>query len=148
MKKIICFAVLMLLIGYAQKSSAQDSLKVIQAETYNETNTATQTKADKGIVVNKFAKGAWIKFNEVDFGKGATKMLFRASSGATTGKLLLEVRLAEPDGKLLAMLTVQKNGWGTFQEQELEIKKTRGKQKLVLVAQDGAVMLNWFKVVE
>lgn len=148
MRKMICIVTLIMQIGYAEKSIAQDSLKVIQAETYNETNTAAQTKADNGIVVNKFGKGAWLKFNEVDLGKGATKMLFRVSSGATTGKLLIEVRLAEPDGKLLGTLTVQKNGWGAFQEQELEIKKTKGKQKVVLVAPDGAVMLNWFKVVE
>ena len=148
MRKILCVAVMALLYSYTNTAKAQSLPNTIEAESYSETNSASKTKGDQGTVVNKFSKGAWIKFNEVDFGKGITKLKFRASSGATVGKLLLEVRLDAADGKLLGTLTVEKNGWGSFKEQELEIKKTKGKQTVVLVATDGALMLNWFELVQ
>lgn len=56
---------------------------------------------------------SWVRFNEVDFGRGAQKSLeARAKAG---GKGVLEVRLDKADGPLLGRLTVGKGSdWKTL----------------------------------
>jgi hypothetical protein len=54
------------------------------------------------------AEKSWVRFNEVDFGRGAQKSIqVRAKAGAAS---TLEIHLDSPDGPLLGRVTIDKTG--------------------------------------
>jgi hypothetical protein len=56
------------------------------------------------------ADQSWVRFNEVDFGRGGRKAIeVRANA---PGKAVLEIRLDKPDGALLGRVKIgQASGW-------------------------------------
>ncbi|HET7811794.1 MAG TPA: family 43 glycosylhydrolase [Steroidobacteraceae bacterium] len=52
--------------------------------------------------------GSWVRFNEVDFGRGRQKSI--EARVKATGKSSIEVRLDKPDGPVLALVVVDPNG--------------------------------------
>jgi len=52
--------------------------------------------------------GAWVRFNDVDFGKGGQT---RVDVRAMGGKGALEIRLDKPDGPLVARVISRRNQW-------------------------------------
>jgi hypothetical protein len=118
----------------------------IQAEKYDATNKAAAKPGDGETIVNKFDNGAWIKFNSIDFGKGAARITYRVASGATNVNAILEARLDGEKGPLLGTLRVEKNGWNKFSEQSIAITPTSGTHTVYIISAEGAVLLNWFEI--
>jgi hypothetical protein len=84
---------------------------------------------------------SWVRFNEVDFGRGAQKSLeVRAKS---SGKGVLEIRLDEPDGPVLARVKVGEGAeWKQFRG---TAKKIPAGVHDLIVTQGGAepVEVDW-----
>lgn len=140
MRKILLIAGILL----SAAAQAQNTTAKIEAEKFNETNTAMFKKSKTNTFVNKFDKGAWIKFNNVNFADGISNIKFNVASGSNTGKAEIEFRLGSEKGTLLGKATIKTNGWNEFSEQSISIVKTAGKQDLVIVSTQGGVLLDWF----
>ncbi|NGF55830.1 carbohydrate-binding protein [Parapedobacter sp. SGR-10] len=126
---------------------AQEKGKRIEAESFSTIHRATTKEVKTGTVVNKFDKGAWIKFDNLDFGKGTEQLKFKVSSGSENSPQL-EVRLGDHKGKLLGTLKVESKNWGKYVEQSLTIPQTKGKQTITIVSTAGGVLLDWFELMD
>jgi len=145
MKKVLSIVFTVILFVMAQ-SFAQDNPKRIEAENFSETDKATIKESKEVTFVNQFAKGSWIKFDKLDFGKEGTEQLkFRVSSGSKASPAL-EIRLGGHKGKLLGKIDVETKNWGKYTEQTLQIPKTKGKQTIAIVSTGGGVLLDWFEI--
>jgi len=145
MRKLLSIVFAVILFATTQ-GFAQEAHKRIEAESFNETDNAT-TKESKGVTfVNQFARGSWIKFDELDFGKeGAERLKFRVSSGSKASPTL-EIRLGSHKGKLLGKINVEVKRWGNYTEQILQIPKIKGRQTITIVSTKGGVLLDWFEI--
>ena len=145
MKKLLGIVFTAILFTGAQAFS-QDNPKRIEAESFSEkAEVVTVKPGDKGTIVGTFSKGAWIKFDKVNFEKGAEQMKLRAASGSDN-KPQLEIRLGDSKGKLLGTVAIENGGWGKFKEYTLQIPKTKGEQTITIVSPKGGVILNWFEI--
>jgi arabinoxylan arabinofuranohydrolase len=89
------------------------------------------------------AEKSWVRFNEVDFGRGGRKSLdVRVNA---SGQGMLEIRLNEPDGPLLARLKIgQGTGWRT--DRVAVKKRPSGTQDLYVVqAGPDPVAVDWIR---
>lgn len=87
------------------------------------------------------AEKSWVKFNEVDFGRGAQKSIqVRAKAVAES---TLEIRLDSPDGPLLGRVKVGKTGaWKTSNAAAKNLPK--GVRDIVITQAGGhAVEVDW-----
>lgn len=123
---------------------AQEAPKKIEAEKFSATNSATVKVGKTVTAVSKFTKGAWIKFDKVDFSQGIAKIKINVASGSKDGKAQLEFRLGDENGKLLGKKAIKTQGWDKFYELEIDLEKTKGLQDLVIVSTQGGVVLDWF----
>ena len=144
MKKVLSI-VFTAILFIATQGFAQEKSNRVEAESFSEIYRATTKEGDGGTIVNKFDKGAWIRFDKLDFGKGAEQIKFRAGSGSDKSPQL-EVRLGDHKGKLLGKIDIEAKGWGKYSEQTLQIPKTKGKQTITIVSTGGGVLLNWFEI--
>lgn len=144
MKKLLSIAFMAILFT-AARAFSQDNPKRIEAERFSETNRATTKESSGETVVNKFDKGAWIRFDKIDFGKGVDKIKLRAGSGSKSNPQI-EIRLGDHRGKLLGKVDIESKGWGRFNEHTLQISKTKGKQSITIVSTGGGVLLDWFEI--
>ena len=78
--------------------------------------------------------GTWIRFDDFDFGSGASTVEFSASSGRAGGTI--EVRLGSPTGELVATVDVPRTGsFLSFQSFEADVgSAATGVQDLYLVS--------------
>lgn len=145
MKKLLSGVFTAILFTVTQAFS-QNNPKRIEAESFSEKSEVITVKpGDKGTIIGTFSKGAWVKFNKVNFDKGAEQIKFRAASGSDN-KPQLEVRLGDAKGKLLGTVSIENTGWGKFKEYTMQIPKTTDEQTITIISPKGGVILNWFEV--
>lgn len=86
-------------------------------------------------------KGAWVRFNDVDFGDGKLKTVSARGVSAAGGAV--EIRLDKEDGPVLATVDLAKGAdWKVASAELSEIPG--GKHDLVVTSsQDGPVELDW-----
>ncbi|MFD1628764.1 carbohydrate-binding protein [Pseudopedobacter beijingensis] len=145
MKKLLSMLFTAILFTATQVFS-QDNTKRIEAENFSEkADEITVKPGDKGTIIGTFSKGAWVKFEKVNFEKGAEQIKFRAASGSDN-KPQLEIRLGDAKGKLLGTAAIENEGWGKFKEYIVQIPKTTGEQTITIISPKGGVILNWFEI--
>ena len=84
--------------------------------------------------------GFWLRYDNVDFGAGASTIEFRTASIAAAGDTLIEIRLDNPEGDLLGSCTAAATGdWQKWQSFTANIKPTSGKHTLCLIFKSPAV---------
>jgi hypothetical protein len=87
-------------------------------------------------------KGAWIKYNTVDFGSKKLKSVLVKATSQTGGTI--QVRLDKPDGLLLAEVNIPKGTiWNTVSGKMLKYQK--GIHNLVVVSKDNPVEVDWIQ---
>jgi hypothetical protein len=85
-------------------------------------------------------KGAWIKYNAVDFGSKKLKSVMVKATSQRGGTI--QVRLDMPDGLLLAEVNIPKGTiWNTVSGKMLKYQK--GIHNLVVVSKDNPVEMDW-----
>lgn len=140
MKKV--FLTLLPVFLISLHSFAQNTPKRIEAENFNASHVATTKEGDKGIIVNKFSKNAWIRFDNLDFGEGTEQIKFRIGGGSPDSSL--EIRVGDQKGKVIATFKPETTNW-RLSEQIVQIPKLTGKQTITLIAPANGILLNWFE---
>jgi len=116
-----------------------------KAADYNE-QSGVQTEAcsdtDGGKNIGYIQPGDWIRFNHVDFSKGASSFEARVSSATHGG--YIEIHLDNLDGYPMGSLTVTKTqGWQNWVTKSCEINKISGLHSVYLkFTGDGGYLLN------
>ncbi len=125
----------------------------IQIDRYNEIKEAKTAfvggNEPKGWMVCDTRMMGYVKFNDVDFGKGTAKTIAaRFSCGQRNGSF--EIRLDNPKGKLIADFPLHfTGGWNTWETMEAKIKeKVTGVHNIVVIFKslwgaDKIANLNW-----
>ncbi|MDD4821616.1 MAG: glycoside hydrolase family 43 protein [Bacteroidales bacterium] len=134
--------------GVAQLSNL-NPFERVEAETMNaQSGIYTEICSAGGMNVCKIENGDWIKVRGVDFGKGAKKFEASVASVASGGKI--EVRIDEPNGKLLGTLKVKSTGGlQNWAAQTSKLKSTNGVHDVYLVFKGGEGSLfnfDWWKM--
>jgi hypothetical protein len=95
--------------------------------------TQNAPSTEDGECVGFIKNGNWLRYANVDFGKGAETVEIRAAAAFGTGGTI-ELRLDEAAGNLLGTCEVTDTGdWQKWQSFTAKIKKTEGKKNLCLV---------------
>ncbi|MEI7899825.1 MAG: carbohydrate-binding protein [bacterium] len=88
---------------------------------------------EDGECVGYIRNGNWLRYDNVDFGKGAETVEIRAAAALGTGGTI-ELRLDKADGELIGTCAVTDTGdWQKWQSFTAKIKKTVGRKNLCLV---------------
>jgi hypothetical protein len=123
--------------GITKSVSFLDPYTRVQAETMAWSE-GLKTAKDKntGVYVTKINSGDYLKVRSVDFSKGAKKIEVSVASASTGG--ILEIRLDNPDGKLLGSFTIDNTGgWQNWKTVMGKVKKTTGVHNLCFVFKGG-----------
>lgn len=113
----------------------------------------TAASEEGGECIGWIESGDWVRYDGVDFGQGAGRIRARVASATAGG--IIEVRLNEPNGKLLGRLSVpHTGGWQSWVSKDLRLDSLSGTQTLCLVfrspntTQDASPPTLWFAEVE
>ncbi len=88
---------------------------------------------EDGECVGYIKDGNWLRYDNVDFGKGTESIEIRAAAAFGAGGTI-ELRLDKADGALLGTCDVKDTGdWQKWQSFTAKIKKTEGRKNLCLV---------------
>ncbi len=88
---------------------------------------------EDGECVGFIKNGNWLRYDNVDFGKGVDSVEIRAAAALGTGGTI-ELRLDKADGELLGTCDVTDTGdWQKWQTFTAKIKETEGRKSLCLV---------------
>ncbi len=89
------------------------------------------------------AKGAWIRYNRVDFGQDKLNSVSARTISETGG--VIEIRIDAADGKLLAEVNVAKNDNWNMAEAKLSESPTGVHDLFVVLKDDKKVEIDWVK---
>jgi hypothetical protein len=67
------------------------------------------------------APGAWVRFNDVDFGKGGRKTIEARSK--SSGKGVLDIHLDKPDGPVLGRVLAGSSDWSVMTSSHVKVPK-------------------------
>lgn len=123
--------------------------EIFQAESYD---TAAGI-SDFGPVIGRFDGGDYLQFNGVDFGTGgATNFEALIAVGACCGGRQIEIRLDDPNGRLIGTLvpfatSTVEYGFNRYVIQRTTVENVTGVHNVVLKAAggSGAGNLDWFR---
>lgn len=125
----------------------QGEVPVVAAETYAENNhkVGVAPCEEGGKCVGFIKRTTWLKYNNVDFGSGSSKVEIRlAGAGAK-----VELRLGSAEGELLGSCVAgDTGGWQKWCSYEVPIRKMTGKHPLVIVFQAKETAQCWFATVD
>ena len=116
------------------------------------TGIGTRKSSDWGVGqdVKWIHDGDWLKFNRVDFGSGASKVLVRYSTNAQTGSF--QFRLDSATGPLIATVPVDssQNNWNEYVTAQVNVTGASGVRDLyVKIVNPGTstqlAYFNWFR---
>lgn len=123
--------------GVKESVSNVDPYKKVEAETiaWSE-GLKTSGNSQSGVYLSRINNGDYLIVRSVDFGKGAKSFAARVASASQGGQI--EVRLDNPDGKLLGTIDVKNTGglekWATVKG---KVKKATGVNDVCLVFKGG-----------
>jgi hypothetical protein len=118
--------------GAATRRSAFDR---IQAEAYQRMH---DLRTKGGVGIQEMAKGAWAKYQNIDFGDGKTTGAELCFEQGNAPKSRIELHLDAPNGSLL----------GTFEagKTACQVPRTRGIHNVFLVFPEGGkICVDWFR---
>src|SRR5690606_19943743 len=134
--------------SFSLSVEAPDSPAIIELEERSEwssevnsfNNNPLKTEANNGgtVVANTF-DGAWLTFNEVDFGasgKNYVEIVYDAPTSRTPADVKAEIRLGDKDGALVGILELKNtgSGWGTYKTASATLnEKLKGQQTITIV---------------
>ncbi len=109
------------------------ALKKVQAETFAAKKGVQKAACSEGgSCIGWIEHGDWVRYEKVDFGSGADKVLIRAASVTEGGTI--ELRLNAPEGKLLGACAVaHTGGWQAWKTITAKINPVSGVKTLCLV---------------
>ncbi|MCJ7446618.1 MAG: family 43 glycosylhydrolase [Bacteroidales bacterium] len=125
--------------------------EMIEAEMYDEIYQAdTEICRDipdmKDQDITKTENGSWLKFDQIDFGRGVRNFYARVASENEDARI--ELHLGDVTGPVIGTCSIEKTGdWQMFKTVTCPVKKAKGKQTLVLKFTGGEgnlVNINWF----
>ena len=120
---------------------------VIQAESYDyKSGIDNENCSEGGIDVAYIENGEYVGYKDIDL-TGAKKIDFRI--GSNGAKAVLEVRIDNPDGKLIGKMDIQSTGgWQTWNTQTCTIEETSGRHDVYFIFTGGEGYLynvNWWR---
>ncbi|MCH6257537.1 carbohydrate-binding protein [Puniceicoccaceae bacterium K14] len=123
-----------------------DPFSVIEAEDFcDQFGIQTEDTEDvgEGLNVGYIHDGDWLKFNAIDFGRGAIAFDARVASKSTGGDI--EIRLGSETGELVGTLSAPSTGnWQTWETASVDLlEEIEGVHDLFLVF-SGGININWF----
>lgn len=127
------------------------SWPLIEAEWYSEISPGIEKKGNRkdGFVLSGIKDGAWLKFDNVNF--GGQDWIFRAGASLGGGEGWLELRSDSLSGPLLGRIDLQSSGdGGEFLSGSSEILKLMEKQDLIILFrgdQNAELKMDWFKFI-
>ncbi|RCX09290.1 glucuronoarabinoxylan endo-1,4-beta-xylanase [Anaerobacterium chartisolvens] len=133
----------------APKPESRSAFGKIQAETYNSMSGIQTELIDDngGRNVGYIESGDYVRYNNVDFGAGATGFEVTSSSGTSGGKI--EIRLDGPYNPTVASISVPGTGsWSNWTEIRQDIAAISGKHDLYLYFTGNSGYLfniDWFR---
>jgi hypothetical protein len=118
------------------------SLKFLRPQSATNVIAATSYSAFNGIkeprpgVVGHTDGGDWLKYDEIDFGQGVSRVALDLAMGAKDA--MVEFHLDALDGPLIGTLIPQPTGsWTTFRIQESPVQSATGVHNLYLTFEGG-----------
>jgi hypothetical protein len=103
---------------------------VVQAEKYSAAKGVVKSPTNIGSLDN----GEWVRYDDVNFGKGVTKVTAKLAVPSHADHQVIEVRIGGTSGTLLGKIVPDNTGgWATFESQTTTIKSVKGVQDLYLV---------------
>jgi hypothetical protein len=118
----------------------------IQAETYDASNGVQQTPT----AVIAQAAGAWVQFNNVDFGSSGTSGRFEISLIGSNGNQDIQLRLGSPTGQLIADLLSLPSAPDSPAPQSVDflpgVAVSGVNNVVVLFANPSSAALDWFQL--
>ena len=110
-----------------------NAFSTIEAEDYCDmSGVQTESSNDGGSQVGYIQNGDWLKFNDVDFGSGASNFSAQVSSATSGGDI--ELRLDSSTGKLIGTCAVDGTGsWASYDAVSCSVSGASGVQDLYLV---------------
>lgn len=131
-------------VAWIQPGNFTETSRRVAATDYGKQRGVVNTgSSEEGDVIGYIRHGDFVQYGEVDFGQGAEEISIHASSATPGGDV--EIRLGEPDGKLLKTLSIpDTGGWESWKTFTAEIPATSGMQtiSLLFLAPDGEVTRN------
>ncbi|WP_199614196.1 glycoside hydrolase family 3 protein [Paenibacillus alkalitolerans] len=123
----------------------RDLKQVTKAVNYDDyANVTIGECKEGGSSVAASVEGAWVRFDDAEFGAGVSSFETRAASveGAT-----VEIRLNGPDGPLAGTCTISASGSGqAWQTATCAVTGVNGRHGVYLVFR-GAVNISWFRFI-
>lgn len=88
--------------------------------------------SEGGQCIGWIEQGDWVRYEQVDFGRGATQLEIRAASATSGG--VIEIRLDTPEGRLLGVCSVPyTGGWQSWSSFHAQIEPVSGLNTLCLL---------------
>lgn len=108
----------------------------LNAVDFNDRKGAYSAKHAGNDYIKAAHAGHWLKYEEVNFGKGTSQITFTSMTESFGGHI--EIRLNEPDGDILGTCQVDFTGarWAGWKEFSVDIKETSGIHTLYLLFKD------------
>lgn len=130
----------------ASLGPTMDASSRVEAENFSAMSGVLVGSGGTGSVVGYFDSGDWMKFDNVDFGPGAARVVLSVAKGNPGGTV--ELRLGSPTGPLIGTFSAQTTGgWDLYSEQEINVVPTSGIHDLFLVGagSSGVANVDWFQ---
>jgi hypothetical protein len=119
-----------------------ESIKFVRPQFATNLIAATSHSASSGIresrtgVIGHTDGGDWIKYDQIDFGRGVSFVAVDLATGPKDAKI--EFRLDAPEGPLIgALVPISTGDWTTFQVQEALVQGATGVHDLYLTFHGG-----------
>jgi len=117
-----------------------ESIKFVRPQFATNLIAATSHSASSGVresrtgVIGHTDGGDWIKYDQIDFGRGVSSVAVDLATGPKDAKI--EFRLDAPEGTLIgALVPISTGDWTTFQVQEALVQGATGVHDLYLTFQ-------------
>ena len=129
-----------------------DAKRVAAASFAAQHGVQTAPCSEGGECIGWIESGDWVRYERVDFGRGARQIEIRAASETRGG--IIEVRRDAPDGELLGTCSVPNTGgWQSWSSFNVETKPVSGVRTLCLVfrpleSDDASGLRLWFGQVD
>jgi parallel beta-helix repeat protein len=120
-------------------SGNRDAYSTIEAESYEAMSGITNT----GTYIGSFDHNDWLRYDNVDFGSGASEINIHLAVPSAYAGQDIEIRLGSATGTLIGTLTAQSTGsFTSFATQSANVSGASGVQTVYLVAKGTSGIAN------
>ena len=120
--------------GKTDPDDDDDNTVTLQAEDFDTGKGVKRATTNIG----SLDTGDWIKFDDVNFGDGVTKLELRLALPSRAAGKKIEVRVGSQSGSLMGTLTTTGTGdWNVYRSQSTSLREISGVKDLFLVFRGG-----------